>query len=66
MQLHGPAQSLQVAKMSYENKLTRSAIKNVFKELAEVNGRLVRLNRNLDEVRWQYQTQNESQVQVEL
>ena len=64
MQLHGPAQSLQVAKMSYENKLTRSAIKNVFKELAEVNGRLVRLNRNLDEVRWQYQTQNESQVHV--
>jgi len=66
MQLHGPAQSLQVAKMSYENKLTRAAIKNVFKELAEVKGRLVRLNRNLDEVRWQYETQNESQVQVEL
>jgi len=67
MQLHGPAQSLQVAKMSYENKLTRAAIKNVFKELAEVKGRLVRLNRNLDEARWQnYETQNESHVQVEL
>lgn len=36
-------------------------------ELAEVKGRLVRLNRNLDEARWQnYETQNESHVQVEL
>ena len=38
----------------------------LLEELAEVKGRLVRLNRNLDEVRWQYETQNESQVQVEL
>ena len=33
MQLRGPAQSLQVAKMGYENKLTRQAIKRIQKEL---------------------------------
>jgi len=36
MQLHGPAKSLQVAKMSYENKLTRQAIKHVTDDLQEV------------------------------
>eukprot|EP00434_Breviolum_minutum_P037604 symbB.v1.2.033349.t1/scaffold4132.1/size44191/2 len=36
MQLHGPAKSLQVAKMSYENKITRQAIKHVTDDLQEV------------------------------
>lgn len=33
MQLHGPAKSLQIAKMSFENKLTRQAIKNLREEV---------------------------------
>lgn len=34
MQLRGPAKSLQVAKMSYENKLTRQAIKHLHDDVA--------------------------------
>ncbi|CAE7507301.1 cac [Symbiodinium natans] len=33
MQLNGPAKSLQLAKMSYENKLTRQALKRLSQEL---------------------------------
>lgn len=29
MQLHGPAKSMQLAKMSYENRVTRRALKQV-------------------------------------
>eukprot|EP00434_Breviolum_minutum_P024177 symbB.v1.2.021343.t1/scaffold1836.1/size99329/14 len=32
MQLHGPAKSLQMAKMGYENKLTRQALTYLIKE----------------------------------
>eukprot|EP00435_Cladocopium_sp_Y103_P027573 s3410_g6.t2 len=34
MQLHGPAKSMQMAKMSYENKLTRQALQSLKKALA--------------------------------
>jgi len=33
MQLHGPAKSMQIAKMSFENKLARQALKNLSKEV---------------------------------
>lgn len=33
MQLHGPAKSMQMAKMSYENKLTRQALQSLKKEI---------------------------------
>lgn len=36
MNLHGPAKSLQVAKMSYENKVTRQAIKHLTDDIQEV------------------------------
>jgi len=36
LEMHGPAKSFQVSKMSYENKITRQAIKKVVKELSEV------------------------------
>ncbi|CAK9076731.1 unnamed protein product [Durusdinium trenchii] len=43
MQLRGPAKSLQVAKMSYENKLTRQAIKTISERLGEIQ-QLLRLD----------------------
>lgn len=36
MQLRGPAKSMQIAKMSYENKLTRQWIKNIMDRVEEV------------------------------
>jgi len=36
MQLHGPAKSLQLAKMSFENKITRQAIKAIGSALLEM------------------------------
>ncbi|CAK9081946.1 Voltage-dependent calcium channel type A subunit alpha-1 [Durusdinium trenchii] len=33
LQLHGPAKSMQMAKMSFENKLTRQAIKHLSEDL---------------------------------
>eukprot|EP00435_Cladocopium_sp_Y103_P045451 s1298_g13.t1 len=47
MQLRGPAKSLQVAKMSYENKLTRSAIRDVVKELAAMKARLEQIRHKM-------------------
>lgn len=41
MQLRGPAQSLQVAKMGYENKLTREAIKQIAKDVRVVKQSMV-------------------------
>ena len=40
MELHGPAKSFQVSKMSYENKITRQAIKKLVRELSDVKKRL--------------------------
>ncbi|CAK8991845.1 unnamed protein product [Durusdinium trenchii] len=40
MQLHGPAKSLQMAKMSYENKLTRQAIKSLSQDIYNLNKKL--------------------------
>lgn len=45
MQLRGPAQSLQVAKMSYENKLTRQRISRLTKDMAEVKQLLNQLKK---------------------
>lgn len=45
MQLRGPAQSLQVAKMSYENKLTRQRISRLTKDMAEVKQPLNQLKK---------------------
>jgi len=36
MQLHGPAKSMQMAKMSYENKLTRQALQSLKKEILKM------------------------------
>lgn len=36
MQLHGPAKSLQLAKMSFENKVTRQEIKRLSKQVAAI------------------------------
>lgn len=36
MQLRGPAKSLQVAKMSYENKVTRQAIKHLHEDVMQL------------------------------
>lgn len=41
MQLRGPAKSLQIAKMSFENKLTRQAIKNLTDQIQDVKHLLV-------------------------
>lgn len=38
MQLRGPAKSMQIAKMSYENKLTRQWIKDLMDRVEEVKG----------------------------
>ncbi|CAK9086707.1 unnamed protein product [Durusdinium trenchii] len=40
MQLHGPAKSLQIAKMSFENKLTRQAIRNLGQETLDIKTQL--------------------------
>ncbi|CAE7460330.1 unnamed protein product [Symbiodinium natans] len=40
MQLHGPAKSLQLAKMSYENKLTRDAVNTVKADLRTLVSKL--------------------------
>lgn len=45
MQLHGPAKSLQLAKMSFENKLTRRAIKQLCEEMARLNNSIRRGSR---------------------
>ncbi|OLP87093.1 Retrovirus-related Pol polyprotein from type-1 retrotransposable element R2 [Symbiodinium microadriaticum] len=37
MQLNGPARSIQLAKMSYENKVTRREIRNIMEELKQVS-----------------------------
>ena len=36
LQLHGPAKSMQMAKMSFENKLTRQAIKALTEDLQQL------------------------------
>lgn len=41
MQLRGPAKSLQIAKMSFENKLTRQAIKNLTDQIQDVKHLMV-------------------------
>lgn len=41
MELHGPAKSFQMSKMSYENKITRQAIKKLVKETSDVKNQLV-------------------------
>lgn len=41
MQLRGPAKSLQIAKMSFENKLTRQAIKNLTDQIHDVKHLMV-------------------------
>lgn len=41
MQLRGPAKSLQIAKMSFENKLTRQAIKNLTDQIQDVKDLMV-------------------------
>eukprot|EP00439_Symbiodinium_sp_Y106_P048687 s2778_g6.t1 len=43
MQLNGPAKSLQLAKMSYENKLTRQALKKISGEFRSLSERINRL-----------------------
>eukprot|EP00435_Cladocopium_sp_Y103_P012730 s2250_g3.t1 len=43
MQLHGPAKSLQLAKMSFENKITRQAMKSMATSLMEVRSQLERM-----------------------
>ncbi|CAE7460338.1 Scn11a [Symbiodinium natans] len=40
MQLHGPAKSLQIAKMSYENKRIKEAIQTIGYQVFEVNRKL--------------------------
>jgi len=40
MQLHGPAKSLQIAKMSFENKMTRQAIRNLGQETLDMKAQL--------------------------
>lgn len=37
MQLRGPAKSLQLAKMAYENKITRQAIKHLHDDVATIS-----------------------------
>lgn len=59
MQLRGPAQSLQVAKMSYENKLTRQRINRLTKDMAEVKHALNHLKKLL---RWSRPVQVVSNV----
>jgi len=44
MKLCGPAKSLQLAMMSYENKLTRQAIKKLTVELVDVRSRLTKMD----------------------
>ncbi|CAK9014468.1 unnamed protein product [Durusdinium trenchii] len=41
MQLHGPAKSMQLAKMSFENKLTRRAIANLSQDIQELKDALL-------------------------
>mmetsp|Transcript_47688 Transcript_47688/g.111662 ORF Transcript_47688/g.111662 Transcript_47688/m.111662 type:complete len:549 (+) Transcript_47688:39-1685(+) len=40
MQLHGPAKSLQIAKMSYDNKRIKEAIQHITYQVLEVNRKL--------------------------
>ncbi|CAE7230238.1 Cacna1c [Symbiodinium pilosum] len=40
MQLHGPAKSIHIAKMSHENKITRQAIKKLTLKIEEINEQL--------------------------
>lgn len=63
MQLRGPAKSLQVAKMSYENKLTRSAIRDVGKELASVRARLEQIRHKMKR---HHEAENPENVSVAL
>eukprot|EP00439_Symbiodinium_sp_Y106_P040079 s2778_g4.t3 len=43
MQLHGPARSIQLAKMSYENKVARNEIRGVAEELRELSDQVSEL-----------------------
>ena len=40
MELHGPAKSFHLSKMSYENKITRQAIKKLVRETSDVKKQL--------------------------
>mmetsp|Transcript_34876 Transcript_34876/g.83615 ORF Transcript_34876/g.83615 Transcript_34876/m.83615 type:complete len:91 (-) Transcript_34876:41-313(-) len=40
MQLHGPAKSIQLARMSHENKVTRQTIKRLINEIVEMKEQL--------------------------
>jgi len=43
MQLHGPAKSIQLARMSHENKVTRQNIKRLTSEIADMKAQLRKL-----------------------
>ncbi|CAK9102481.1 Voltage-dependent calcium channel type A subunit alpha-1 [Durusdinium trenchii] len=43
MQLRGPAKSLQVAKMSYENRITREQIKRIVDDMDELKADVAKL-----------------------
>lgn len=45
MQLHGPAKSMQMAKMSHENKLTRQAVKDLSKDFAACMTMLIQVRK---------------------
>jgi len=47
LQLHGPAKSLQIARMSFENKITRQAIKAIGGAMIELKQELEELSRRV-------------------
>eukprot|EP00434_Breviolum_minutum_P045930 symbB.v1.2.041293.t1/scaffold8025.1/size8132/1 len=49
MQLHGPAKSLQMAKMGYENKLTRQALTYLINEFHSLVPKLPLVDEENDE-----------------
>ncbi|CAJ1387829.1 unnamed protein product [Effrenium voratum] len=50
MQLHGPAKSLQLARMSFENKITRQAIKAVAAGVSAMHAQLFKMTMQMQEL----------------
>ena len=48
MELHGPAKSYQISKMSWENKVTRQAIKQLFALLLDIREHLNMESKSID------------------
>jgi len=46
-QLHGPAKSIQIARMSHENKVTRQTIKKLIAEIHELKGEVQQWKRDV-------------------